>query len=449
MEFDKIQGVLSGVKTVDEETVIVFGSAEYVVCDSYLEKKTIPSVASNVVVFLDYEGRAAGISVEAATSGYAFVLKSYVDEAMNEPYVRLFTQDGTKTDCGFAKKITIDGEVYTKGTAGFSEYIKSFGDYKLIKYKINADNEIKFMDTVEEGKGTADDSLRCLYNMPSQPVSYFDQVSYFSEGKLAINSDTIIIEIPPVENKTNYDAYKLSSVSGFGVKYYVAGYTSDPDGFVAEVLLKQSSGGATDFTGNGPCLLIEEIVDTIDEDDHAVKVLKGWRSSDNKQVEITIAADCTFKNVSGTEALDSVEDLRVGEIIMYTTDADGRISYFEVMKRMNRDGLIGDYDNGGKYASWPSDAGFACSWGYLIARDETMIGLVKTKAQLSGITNPDVIYNITTNTSIYHVSDDSKTKITPISRDNLGVLTDYKHNYQTTEVICIGGNTHVKMLVVY
>ena len=26
------------------------------------------------------------------------------------------------------------------------------------------------------------------------------------------------------------------------------------------------------------------------------------------------------------------------------------------------------------------------------------------------------------------ISNDSKTKITPISRDNLGVLTDYKHN---------------------
>ena len=321
--------------------------------------------------------------------------------------------------------------------------METMPDYQVIRYKMNNAKNITMIDTTAVEAASDDNKLRCIRTMDKR--KFFDQGSLFGgTGDMAVDTNTIYFETPSQENKIRYDDYKIGSVKGFAIEYYVAGYTSDDDGFVCEVVHK-SSAASGNFTGNDPWLLVADIVDTIDSEDQPVKRITGYANGETTQIDLS--ANC----VVGPEGTSStVNDLDIGECIMYTKDASGKISYFEFMTDLAKDGTIGDYDNGGKYGSWLSDATFYCGWGYLGARRGDMLGLVNTTAKLSA--NPfktDVVWRAGTNTHVYHVSDDKKTQVTYAGAGNTSLLMDYRNQHQTTVLVGIGGNKNIRSLIIY
>jgi len=438
---DTVMGVISGSQIKDGEQIIVMGNNEYVVCSNYTDNKSVPSVGTNVTIYFDFMGKIAGIGTETASTGFAFLMKIWVDDIEEEAWVKMITADGTKANYRLADKVNIDG-VRFKG-AGLIEHMKAMSDYQVIRYKMNNEKQIIMLDTTAVEAASDDNKLRCIQNMTG--LRYYDQGSLFGhEGTMAVDASTIYFETPSLENKTRYDDYKIGSVVGFSTLYYVAGYTSDDDGFVCEVVHK-STAASGNFTGNDPWLLVADIVETIDEEDQPVKRITGH--SNGKTIEIDISANCTV-GPDGTTA--TVNDLDVGECIMYTKDANGKIAYFEFMTDLTKDGTIGSYNNGGTYGSFLSDSAFYCGWGYLAARKGEMLGLVDTKAKLSATPfKTDVVWRVKNTTHVYYVSDDKKTRVTYVGAGNTAWIMDYKNQHQTTVVVGIGGNININSLIIY
>ena len=279
---DVLMGTIAGAMVKDGEQIVSMGDKEYVVCSNYTNYKSVPAVGTNVTVYLDFMGKIAGFGTEAAASGYAFLMKVWIDEVDEYAWIKMMTTDGTKKDYRLADKVNIDGKRFDG--AGLIVHMRSMPDYQVIRYKMNSAKQITMLDTTAVEAASEDNKLRCIKSMSE--LGYFDQGSLFGHtGAMAVDTSTIYFETPSQENKIRYDDYKIGSVVGFNTKYYVAGYTSDDDGFVCEVVHK-STAASGNFTGNDPWLLVADIVDTIDEEDQPVKRITGY--SDGNTIEIDL-----------------------------------------------------------------------------------------------------------------------------------------------------------------
>ena len=437
---DIVMGEISGSRIEDGVQIIAMGDNEYVVCSTYTKYKAVPAVGTNVTVYFDYMGMVAGIEASTASAGYAFLMKTWVDDTQEEAWVKMLTEDGTKDNYKLAEKTKIDGARFN-GT-GLLEHMRTMPDYQVIRYKMNNAKEITMIDTTAVEEVSDDNKLRCLHSMEER--DYYDIANVFGQGSMAVSSKTIYFETPNEANKTKYDEYRIGSVSGFNVDYYVAGYTSKDDGFVCDVVHKSTAAGSN-FTGLNPWILVADIIETLDSEEQPVKRLVGYRNG--QKIEVDLSGTCTV-GPAGTTA--TVDDIDIGECIMYITDSNDKISYFEFMTDINQTGTIGKYNNRQEYGRWLSYAEFYCGWGYLAAKEGDMLGMVETQARLSAPQlATDVIWRVGDETHIYHVSDDKRTRVTYMGVGDASLLMDYKNQHQTTVLVGIGGNMRIKTLIIF
>lgn len=440
-----VKGTLSRVAEDDGKTVVIVDSTEYEIANKNLVN--IPTVGENVALHLDFSGKVADIVSEAASeSGYAFVMKKYLDDNIDRYYIKLLLADGSKKDFLLAEKVRVDGESYSGN--GLNVFIRdSFNDYQVVTVKRNNRDEINVIDTVQTNKSGNYDTLRAFGDAPVT-TGYFSSLGSFG-GKMITTARTVVFKTPSEAAKNQYDLYSVGSLpQGTNVKLTVRGYCSDPDSFTADCIQYVSDSSAG-FGSTSPYMVISAINNTVNESDETITRISGF----DQNGAVTINVDTSY--TPGTYGVE-INTLGVGDVVKYSKNERGELSCVspvhktgsELPGKFVEDFQADIYWNSRTEAFGRAD--FFSYVGYLLAKEDRTIALVEAKTDLTHTNlQPEIMFKVMDNTKVYYVSKARKLTVEAVSNQNISYMSDYKNTRREQQVAVITSNGEPRMIVVY
>lgn len=270
---------------------------------------------------IDAFGNIVGASnVTSASSGYAYLIDTYLDDSGSTMNLKMFTDNGVVVEYECDKKFKVN-EV----TANYDEVLAY--DSQLIKYKLSSSGNVKSIelaDTEHLGseylKGSEDNFWLYTTGKSKYLTSYnFGSQMYIKGAKVII--------VPPKDKENDYDRYQVADAS----KYFKAGTTYnyeayDPNLFnVPNVILVRLADNDDFSFGsdivNVRMVVFNEMYEGLDEDDLPCTYVKGWQN--NAEVEFKVKSGVDFNEVKRSHGYDC--DWQFGDVFRAVTNSENEL----------------------------------------------------------------------------------------------------------------------------
>lgn len=173
-----ISGVLTSYNA--DENIISVGEEKYEFTP-YFEQwygSSNPG-GGTITLFLDSSGRAAAYTTDTSIMKYGYLINAAAISGLSETYLlRIFTSDGVLNEYSLASKVTVDRKPNIQAKQFYEKYAAPGGQVKeqLIRFSVNAENEIRFIDTLygqeqpdTESTGYWDESMDEYDNLTLYP----------------------------------------------------------------------------------------------------------------------------------------------------------------------------------------------------------------------------------------------------------------------------------------
>ena len=303
----KITGTISSMSNSDNRQTIKIDGYEY---ETYTGNLDLFSVkpGEQVTLFLDANGYIAKIKKSTASLNVAFLLNAWVDDAGDTAWLRLFTAAGEKVEYEAVKKLRINNNRINN----VQDVVDLLSDKQLVSYKLNNDNKLTQIDTV-----TSNGTLRQLSAFQENQFRWHGRITH----KIIINNDTLIFSIPNDLKNAHAEDFEIKHFSDFvNDEYYnVASYAVSQNNGMTEIIVVQGKEWHTSNNLDEPMMLVDEINESVNEDDEIVYQISGYKKSNY----ITYLTE--NKNVVD---LTEVEE---GDLIRCTLNSDGDVKVIEVV----------------------------------------------------------------------------------------------------------------------
>ena len=279
----KITGVISSMSNSNNRKTITLDGQEY---ETYTDNVDLFSVKTGetVTLFLDIKGYIAKIKKSTASINVAFLLNSWVDDAGDKAWARLFTSTGETVDYEAINKLRINGNRVN----GAQDMVNMLSNKQLVLYKLNNDNQLTQIDTV-----TANGNLKQLTSFSE---GAFKWGSGRVNNKTILSRDTIVFSIPNDLTNAKEEDFAIKRFSDFVTdqNYNTASYTaSDTDGVAEILVVKGKEWGTPDY--NSAMILVDDVNEAVDDDEELVYQICGNRGQ--SRVEVMTESRDVLKNV--------------------------------------------------------------------------------------------------------------------------------------------------------
>lgn len=279
----KITGVISSMSNSDNRKTITIDGQVY---KAYTDNVDLFSVKTGetVTLFLDINGYIAKIKKSTASINAAFLLNSWVDDAGDTAWARLFTSTGDIIECEAINKLRINGNRVN----GAQNVVNLLSNKQLVLYKLNKDNQLTQIDTV-----TANGNLKQLTSFSE---GAFKWGSGRVNNKTILSRDTIVFSIPNDLTNAKKEDFAIKRFSDFVTdqNYNTASYTaSDTDGAAEILVVKGKEWGTPDY--NSAMILVDDVNEAVDDDEELVYQICGNRGQ--SRVEVMTESRDVLKNV--------------------------------------------------------------------------------------------------------------------------------------------------------
>lgn len=279
----KITGVISSMSNSNNRKTITLDGQEY---ETYTDNVDLFSVKTGetVTLFLDINGYIAKIKKSTASINVAFLLNSWVDDAGDKAWARLFTSTGETVDYEAINKLRINGNRVN----GAQDMVNMLSNKQLVLYKLNNDNQLTQIDTV-----TANGNLKQLTSFSE---GAFKWGSGRVNNKTILSRDTIVFSIPNDLTNAKEEDFAIKRFSDFVTdqNYNTASYTaSDTDGVAEILVVKGKEWGTPDY--NSAMILVDDVNEAVDDDEELVYQICGNRGQ--SRVEVMTESRDVLKNV--------------------------------------------------------------------------------------------------------------------------------------------------------
>ncbi|MCI8980628.1 MAG: S-layer homology domain-containing protein, partial [Clostridia bacterium] len=279
----KITGVISSMSNSDNRKTITIDGQVY---EAYTDNVDLFSVKTGetVTLFLDINGYIAKIKKSTASINAAFLLNSWVDDAGDTAWARLFTSTGDIIECEAINKLRINGNRVN----GAQNVVNLLSNKQLVLYKLNKDNQLTQIDTV-----TANGNLKQLTSFSE---GAFKWGSGRVNNKTILSRDTIVFSIPNDLTNAKKEDFAIKRFSDFVTdqNYNTASYTaSDTDGAAEILVVKGKEWGTPDY--NSAMILVDDVNEAVDDDEELVYQICGNRGQ--SRVEVMTESRDVLKNV--------------------------------------------------------------------------------------------------------------------------------------------------------
>lgn len=387
------------VKSITSDPRIQFEDRSYTYSTNadYFKGKNAMFIGNKYNVYLDYRGRIAGYDLlKTDEIQYGFLIKAWCDNetGSKKTAVRLLPYSGDLADFYLTKKTKIDGTTFSspEGMFGALREAASYqratlvsidSSYEVMQttdndvayvrvpvmYKLNADGEIKYIDTPNHGENenpekndVFHDNTMTMYNDFSKRTSTVNPGGMYLRNTLAFNSDNgnnvavnskTKVFVVPVSNNTSEindeKQYIKTNLAYFddwnyypktGTQYAIANrleaYNVD-ETRTAGVLVYYTSDVIPEIDKKVPLTVVDEVIQTVDEDDNTVRRLIGWQG--NAQIYVDIADGVYFtRYFNGPDGSRITSRVRHGDIIRFVTNNEGKlVDYVKVFSLTDED----------------------------------------------------------------------------------------------------------------
>ncbi len=324
---DPVIGTIESMYTDDGESYIVVDDEHYAISKSYQD--AVESNKTNAVeirlnqegiYYLDADERVAAAVTEPDYSfRYAYLVNAVCDEEEQCMFVKLL-YDETKgvSNVRTENKFKIDGKRYDYLTA---YKILCNGEenpkQQLVKFMLNGDGNVIYIDTAEDGIGETKKNLTC--NAYMEDLYWSVRTGRLGKGEtisflLDLNNTTVFNV--PQNDVYNYDRYSMTlPPMNNNQLLKISAYDSDTMG-VAEVIVIYSDTEQqhTINIGNTGGCIISNIEQQLNSDDEPVYSIEGYKLFGGNVHYIT-------------NAVIDASDLQVGDFVDFNLDFNGEIEY--------------------------------------------------------------------------------------------------------------------------
>lgn len=349
---DVVSGTVNGKAEEDGKIELELADGtEYVFISELTDKASEIKLAASVSLYLDINKKVSGFAITGNSDmklAYLVDIQNTDEELDGKVYFVMYDLDNSEK-VGFysAKKVKID-DVTCKQESVKDVLPEENGAFKarLIRYKLNADSEVKEIDTyTDNGNSLRKNSDSGLLRLYYSPVKNFQtgglQGYYYKEGHFIkpvlntlgthygwkegfyVDSTVQILYIPENrEDFSNYEKYSLSQLKE-GTKiveaYRVGNESYDPTiilYYAGDGVQKNDSVTVTNRTDriSGDARIVTKIQSVLNSYDEAVYELTMFGVNGEEKLRTETA-----------ELIDNVISVSKGDIIRYGTNGKGEI----------------------------------------------------------------------------------------------------------------------------
>lgn len=325
------------VKNVDnEENEVSDGEKNYELSNSFTEGYASNNILVGKVytVYLNNANQIVWAEVSSALSEWtaAYLIKSYLDDesATGMDYcMKVYTENGAFDTYVLSEKVKLSDTEdisYNQPAEAIYERIKAYSG--LIRIKLYEDKVKQIELPLESAENVKSDDR--LFKMFQSDGIWTNGVSF---GKNAFwNTDSVVMSVPADKNDVN--KYAIQSVGIFRntTTHAVDAYGIDPKSKVSKYFVTSSS-KATTFSETTPVMVVSKITQECDDEGEIYYLINGLNSNGTNITSIKVPIDENImENVKAPyRALNTVYDVEIGDVIRYTLDSDGFVSYMEII----------------------------------------------------------------------------------------------------------------------
>ena len=366
---DKLTGTLEAKSEDSTGCVLTVGGVEVELTATCLKYGADEiNIGDEVEIGLDIYGYGAYIepaSSDAEQFGYLIGVNTE-SGLKGETYVKFMDDSGNFGITTFADNLTIDDKEYKKdyeavktilhksSKAIFGDDIESGCIAQAMRYSVNAEGKINFIDTVFN---SYDGTLGAPGNMSGKNTLYmlsYEDLNYKQNamslgGQVLVSNDTKVFRVPMPNDDTvdflDEDFYDISQRTYFqdNNNYTGIAYYSKDDAAAAQLItLKNSAGGGGWGSTEIPFAYFVKASKSFDENEEVVTKVYFWQYGKLQTV------NCSKDNISFTikdETFD-IEDLKCGDMFRYSVDGKGNLDAFVLVYRAETDTLYPVYPTG-------------------------------------------------------------------------------------------------------
>ncbi len=329
------------------------------------------------LIVLGVNGEVVVLNQLYPNTQYGWIVKAYMDEmTIEDTYkIKIFNQAGQMVTYTISEKISIDGQKRFQGSLVNSEFVVDFyktaaDEYRFVKFKTNADGEVKNIDIPSAFSGT--DPYVKQGSENDDFTLYFDgEYMYKRNGSFVPSfgvSGTTVFAIPEdEEGRGDDDNYKITqpgSVFTNDERYTVKAYDCT-ESSTPKVLLYFRNVSGTGFLDASleamPAVVIKKTV-ALDPDDNVCTSIL---------VECCGRYHTLYSNEKTEEIMKSLEK---GDIIRYETFKDNVVTSITLDYRFRDDTIL----TGASGGLLEYNKGMVYSYG------NGVVNIVKDKHQING-----------------------------------------------------------------
>ena len=331
------RNVVSGTIGTISEDEIYIGSTMYEI--SPFRDKIYKSGDTGTFA-ITTNGKFLGIvSVDGSNKNYAYVLKSYTDDAEEKAYLKLYTTSGE-----VVKYICADNVRVNNSKRNFREVAQQVSDGELVTYTLNTAGEVATINRPYDASSRyvsvdSEGNLN-LYVNDTEFVKDWNKSSVRYVGGIMgmtfVTDDTTIFAMPRFDEGDESE-YRLLTKSDLENRTYsdVTAYDIDRQGRAGAIVIVEDVSDSVSMSL--PLFFVSKVNDAVTDDNEEVRRITGFE----KGKEITLDFDDDSKSVtyedgwmnySGNESFDTgYRDLQVGDAIQYILGNDGRVTAYRLV----------------------------------------------------------------------------------------------------------------------
>lgn len=387
------EGVITSYSLEDNEVLIDENS--YKISNWFNFQKYSLFVGINGRFYLNSNGEITAVEYVREES-YGFITKVFGDEnEENVLWVKMYTEDDEFVTYKSSQALKIDGVRY-QSTEGYilhlenafsqfvtytqSSFVNSKGTEQLVRFKINAEEELTAIDTVEENYSDEAKEKEFFRFSKHMNATGSDVIHCFKnarniEGEIGLSSDLVTFEIP--NDLSDTYGFGLLPLSSYRDTISVPISAFDMDEFnVAKVIMKsEASSDAVPSKELDNMMLVEKKSVVLSSNDEIITCLSGVKIKDGQNIELILS-----------EKVENDDDVKKGDIVRWVADNSGEAKVLQIASAVDGKGEL--LTETSPYTSYYSDFRITYGTVYDISDEYILIDYsngIREVSVLSGV----------------------------------------------------------------
>lgn len=255
---------------------IYLDSERYIISDDYYDAPDAVKlkVNSSGTFYITYFGTVAGYKMaKDGEINYGYLKATIIDSDDGDEKImlKIFTHKSEWQRFICSEKITLDGKK-VEAVKAYSSIAAGEGEF--IRYKLNDDGEVTFIDTIISNIEEKDDEKQLKKVLSGHSTTFvWTKGSYLKDTNYKFKGSSTMFMLP--DDRTKEDKYTVISSGTFKTdgttSYTLDLYTADEYMYCDLVVCRETSQASRIL------FYVNDVYDTVDEDDEPIKAISGFK----------------------------------------------------------------------------------------------------------------------------------------------------------------------------